>query len=140
AISHDKKEELRNKGIKSPSKLFSPKYLSPTSIKELNKNPSALKHVHYVNSIVILNRDSDTKEEYASSTNTHEHILDDMVRRSKRVKDQGKEEDEMETDMEIEEVIEGEESDFETNKEVKEVFEEEEEDEDEENFNLFPII
>ncbi|GJW47710.1 hypothetical protein Tco_0079356 [Tanacetum coccineum] len=74
AISHDKKEELRNKGIKSPSKLFSPKYLSPTSIKELNKNPSALKHVHYVNSIVILNRDSDTKEEYASSTNTHEHV------------------------------------------------------------------
>ncbi|GJS54968.1 hypothetical protein Tco_0628330 [Tanacetum coccineum] len=41
AISHDEREELRKKGIKSPSKLLSPKYLSPTSIKELNKNPSS---------------------------------------------------------------------------------------------------
>ncbi|GJX11275.1 hypothetical protein Tco_0201134 [Tanacetum coccineum] len=38
AISHDEKEELRKKGIKSCSKLFSPKYLSPASIKELVRN------------------------------------------------------------------------------------------------------
>ncbi|GJU79666.1 MAK10-like protein [Tanacetum coccineum] len=37
AISHDERGELRRKGIKSPSKLLSPKYLSPASIKELNK-------------------------------------------------------------------------------------------------------
>nr|GEY35811.1 hypothetical protein [Tanacetum cinerariifolium] len=68
-------------GVKSPSKLFSPKYLSPASIKELNKNPSALKRAHFVNSIVILSTDSDTKEEGLSSTNAHEHELSNMIRR-----------------------------------------------------------
>ncbi|GKD08352.1 hypothetical protein Tco_1188037, partial [Tanacetum coccineum] len=29
AISHDEREELKKKGIKSPSKFLSPKYLSP---------------------------------------------------------------------------------------------------------------
>ncbi|GJX87256.1 protein kinase-like domain, concanavalin A-like lectin/glucanase domain protein [Tanacetum coccineum] len=38
AISHDEKEELRKEGIKSPSKLLSPKYLSPASIKELKNS------------------------------------------------------------------------------------------------------
>nr|GEU97526.1 ribonuclease H-like domain-containing protein [Tanacetum cinerariifolium] len=54
SISHIEREELRRKGIKSPSKLFSTKYLSLASIVELNKNPSALKSVHFVNLIVIL--------------------------------------------------------------------------------------
>ncbi|GKE33581.1 hypothetical protein Tco_1452903 [Tanacetum coccineum] len=62
-ISHAEKEELKKKGIKSPSKLFSLKYLSPASIKELNKNLSAPKRVHFVNLIVILSKDSDRKEE-----------------------------------------------------------------------------
>nr|GEY74648.1 MAK10-like protein [Tanacetum cinerariifolium] len=73
-ISHVKKEELRKKGIKIPSKLFSPKYLSPTSIKELNENPSAPKRVYFVNSIVILSKDSDTEEDF-SSTNVCRHDL-----------------------------------------------------------------
>ncbi|GJR58085.1 hypothetical protein Tco_1500247 [Tanacetum coccineum] len=47
AISHDEREELRKNGIKIPSKLFSPKYLSSASIKELNKNPSAPKRLHF---------------------------------------------------------------------------------------------
>ncbi|GKA80472.1 hypothetical protein Tco_0787164 [Tanacetum coccineum] len=140
SISHDKKEELRKKGIKSPSKLFSPKYLSLASIKQLNKNPSAPKRVHFANSIVILNTDSDTEEEDTFSTNTHENKLDDMVKRSEEVKEQGKEEDEMETDIKIEEVIKEEESKFETDEEVEEIFEEEEEDEDDENFNSFPTM
>ncbi|GKD61503.1 hypothetical protein Tco_1299012, partial [Tanacetum coccineum] len=140
AIGHDKREELRKKGIKSPSKFLSPKYLSPASIKELNKNPSALKCVHFVNSMVILSTESDTNKEDTSSTSTHKHELDDMVKRSKEIKEQGKEEDGMETDMEVEEVIEEEESEFETDEEVEEVFKEEEEDGDEENFNLFPTM
>ncbi|GJT83276.1 hypothetical protein Tco_1057618 [Tanacetum coccineum] len=74
AISHDKREELRKKGIKSPSKLFSLKYLSPASIKELNKNPSAPKRVHFANSIVILSKDSDTEED-VSTTNARRHDL-----------------------------------------------------------------
>ncbi|GJY88939.1 hypothetical protein Tco_0503567 [Tanacetum coccineum] len=109
AISHDEKEELRKKGIKSPSKLFSPKYLSPASIKELNKNPSAPKRIHFVNLIIILSTDSDTEEEDTSSTNKPEHELNDMVIRSEGVKEQGKKDDETETDMVVEEVIEEEE-------------------------------
>nr|GEZ14747.1 MAK10-like protein [Tanacetum cinerariifolium] len=53
SISHIEREELRRKGIKSPLKLFSSKYISPASIIELNKNPSAPKRVHFVNSLVI---------------------------------------------------------------------------------------
>ncbi|GJY26451.1 hypothetical protein Tco_0401177 [Tanacetum coccineum] len=57
------KEELRSKGIKSPSKLLSPKYLSQSSVIEQNKNPSSPKCVHFVNSIVILNKENETEEE-----------------------------------------------------------------------------
>ncbi|GJW91423.1 retrovirus-related pol polyprotein from transposon TNT 1-94, partial [Tanacetum coccineum] len=99
AISRVEREELRKKGIKSPSKLFSLKYLSPASIKELNKNSSAPKRVHFVNSIVLLSKDSDTEED-VSSTNVCRHDLSKMMKGNEEVKDQGKEEDEMETDVE----------------------------------------
>ncbi|GJR47999.1 hypothetical protein Tco_1316102 [Tanacetum coccineum] len=75
SISHVESEELRKKGIKRPSKLFSPKYLSTASIKELNKNPSAPKCVYFVNLIVILSKDCDTEED-VSSTNVCRHDLD----------------------------------------------------------------
>ncbi|GJS31439.1 hypothetical protein Tco_0492059 [Tanacetum coccineum] len=60
-ISHDEIEELRRKGIKRPSKLLSLKYLSPASINELNKIPSASKRVHFIESVVVLSTDSDTE-------------------------------------------------------------------------------
>ncbi|GKE41476.1 zinc finger, CCHC-type containing protein [Tanacetum coccineum] len=140
SISHDEREELKKKGIQSPSKLLSLKYLSPASIKELNKNPSSLKHVYFVNSIVILSTDSDTEEEDVSSTNTCGLNLGGMVKGKEGVKEQGNEENEMETDMEVDEVIEEEESEFETDEEIEEILEEEEDDEDGENFNLFPTM
>ncbi|GJT75847.1 hypothetical protein Tco_1042572 [Tanacetum coccineum] len=121
AISHDEREELRKKGINGQSKLLSLKYLSPASIKELNKNPSASKRVHFVNLIVILSTDSDTEEEDVSSTNTCDLNLDGMVKGKEWVKEQDKEENEMETDMEVDEVIEEEESEFETDEEVEEI-------------------
>ncbi|GKC94954.1 hypothetical protein Tco_1160396, partial [Tanacetum coccineum] len=136
AISHDEKEELRKKGIKSPSKFLSPKYLSPASIKELNKNPSSPKRVHFVNSIVILSTDSDTEEEDASSTNACNLDLGGMAKGKEELKEQGKEENEMEADMEVEE----EESEFETDEEVEEIIEEEEDDGDGEYFNSFPTM
>ncbi|GKE01462.1 hypothetical protein Tco_1389445 [Tanacetum coccineum] len=46
----------------------------------------------------------------------------------------------METDVEVEEVIEKEESKFETDEEVEEILEEEKDDEDGENFNSFPTM
>ncbi|GJX65019.1 MAK10-like protein [Tanacetum coccineum] len=78
AISQVERVVLRKKGIKSPSKLFSPKYLSPASIKELNKNSSTPKRVHFVNSIVVLSKDSNTEEEDVSSTNAREHDLKEV--------------------------------------------------------------
>ncbi|GKC35595.1 hypothetical protein Tco_1047979 [Tanacetum coccineum] len=57
------REELRGKGIKSPSKLLSPKYLSQSSLAEQNKNPSSPKRIHFVNSIIILNKEDEDTEE-----------------------------------------------------------------------------
>ncbi|GJY11703.1 MAK10-like protein [Tanacetum coccineum] len=57
------KEKLRGKGIKSPSKLLSPKYLSQSSLAEQNRNTSYPKHIHFVNSIIILNKEDEAKEE-----------------------------------------------------------------------------
>ncbi|GKC25488.1 hypothetical protein Tco_1027638 [Tanacetum coccineum] len=136
ATSHDEKEELRKKGIKSPSKLLSPKYLSPTSIKELNKNPSSPKRVYFVNLIVILSTDSDTEEEDASSTNACNLNLGGMAKGKEELKEKGKEDNEMEADMEVEE----EESEFETDEKIEEIIEEEEDDEDGEYFNSFPTM
>ncbi|GKC84063.1 hypothetical protein Tco_1139780 [Tanacetum coccineum] len=139
AISHVERKELRKKGIKSPSKLFSPKYLSHASIKELNKNPSTPKRVHFVNSIVILSKNSDIDED-VSSTNVCRHDLGKMTKGNKEVQEQGMKEDEMETDMEEKEVIEEEESEFETDEEIEEILEEEEEDKDDENLNSYPTM
>ncbi|GJZ50751.1 hypothetical protein Tco_0605266 [Tanacetum coccineum] len=63
STDHHTKEELRSKGIKSPSKLLSPKYLSQSSIIEQKKNPLSPKRVHFVNSIVILNKENEAEEE-----------------------------------------------------------------------------
>ncbi|GKF19485.1 hypothetical protein Tco_0068123, partial [Tanacetum coccineum] len=106
AISHEEREELKKKGIKSLSKLLSPKYLAPASIKELNKNPSAPKRVYFVNLIIILSTDSDTEEEDDSSTNACDRNLGGMVEGKAEVKEKGKEENEMETDIEFDEEIE----------------------------------
>ncbi|GJS79822.1 hypothetical protein Tco_0729703 [Tanacetum coccineum] len=62
------KEELRSMGIKSPSKLLSLKYLSQSSVIEQNKNPSSPKRVHFVNSIVILNKENEAEEEVKEET------------------------------------------------------------------------
>nr|GEV28908.1 zinc finger, CCHC-type [Tanacetum cinerariifolium] len=138
-IRHDEWEELKKKGIKSLTKLLSLKYLSSVSMKELNKNPSSPKHVHFANSIVILSTDNDTKEEDVSSTNACDLNLGGMEKREEGVKEQGKEENEMETDLEVDEVIK-EESKFDTDEEVEEILKEEEDDRDSENFNLFPTM
>nr|GFB77322.1 hypothetical protein [Tanacetum cinerariifolium] len=55
--------EPQGKGIKSPSKLLFLKYLSQSSLAQQNRNPSSPKHVHFVNSIVILNKKDEAKEE-----------------------------------------------------------------------------
>nr|GEX80360.1 MAK10-like protein [Tanacetum cinerariifolium] len=91
------KEELRSNGIKIPSKLLSPKYLSQSSINEQNKNTSSPKRVHFVNLIVILNKENEAKEEdsvepsktnYTTRKNANE--TDEEVEREKEVEEETK--------------------------------------------------
>ncbi|GKB26140.1 hypothetical protein Tco_0865541 [Tanacetum coccineum] len=67
------REDLRGKRIKSPSKLLSPKYMSQPSLAEQNRNPSSPKCVHFVNSIVILYKEDEAKEEGNVKTSTTEY-------------------------------------------------------------------
>ncbi|GJR99581.1 hypothetical protein Tco_0316090 [Tanacetum coccineum] len=124
SISHIEREELRRKGIKSPSNLFSPKYLFLASIIELNKNPSAPKRVHFVNSIVILGEESKAKEGENTTDITPEHGHNITK----------------EANDEVKEVMEEDESEVETDWEVEEILEDEEEEEDGEYFNSFPTM
>ncbi|GJY26458.1 hypothetical protein Tco_0401184 [Tanacetum coccineum] len=88
------KDELRGKGIKSPSKLLSLKYLSQSSLAEQNRNPSSPKGVHFVNSIVILNKEDEAKEEGNVKSSTTEFEDHEMTVKSE-------EEFEEETEEEI---------------------------------------
>ncbi|GJZ27736.1 hypothetical protein Tco_0572383 [Tanacetum coccineum] len=103
SIDYQTKEELRSKGIKSLLKLLSLKYLSQSSIIEQNKNPSSLKRVHFVNSIVILNKENEAEEEgsvepsktnYTNRQNANE--TDEEVESEKEVKEETKGETEEE--------------------------------------------
>ncbi|GJR45613.1 hypothetical protein Tco_1313716 [Tanacetum coccineum] len=87
------REELRGKGIKSPSKLLSLKYPSQTSLAKQNRNPLSPKRVHFVNSIVILNKEDETKEEGNVKTNTtecedHEMIVESEEEFGEETKDE----------------------------------------------------
>ncbi|GKD64090.1 zinc finger, CCHC-type containing protein, partial [Tanacetum coccineum] len=87
------KEELRGKGIKRPSKLLSPKYLSQSSFAEQNGNPSSPKRVHFVNSIVILNKEDEAKEEGNAKSSTTEYKDHEItVESEKEFKEETKEE------------------------------------------------
>ncbi|GJX12330.1 hypothetical protein Tco_0204088 [Tanacetum coccineum] len=107
SMSHIEREELRRKGIKSPSRPFSPKYLSLTSIIKLNKNPSTPKRVHFVNSIVILSKESEAEEGETTTDITPKHGYNIMNEARGEVKEVMKEdESEVETDWEVEEILE----------------------------------
>ncbi|GJT05106.1 hypothetical protein Tco_0839568 [Tanacetum coccineum] len=77
------KEELRCEGIKSPLKLLSPKYLSQSSLAEQNRNPSSPKRVHFVYSIVILNKEDEAKEEGNVKSSTTDYKDHEMIVESK---------------------------------------------------------
>ncbi|GJX70124.1 hypothetical protein Tco_0307295 [Tanacetum coccineum] len=79
-----------------PLKLLSQKYLSQSSLTEQNRNPSSPKRVHFINSIVILNKEGEAKEEGNVKSNTTEYKDHEMTVESK-------EEFEEETEEEIKE-------------------------------------
>ncbi|GJZ01205.1 hypothetical protein Tco_0519166, partial [Tanacetum coccineum] len=113
------KEELLSKGIKSPSKLLYSEYLSRASLEELNKNPSSPKCVHFINSIVILSKESEAKEKGSVEPNEAECY---NHKRTVEAKEEVKEESEKELEEETEEETE------------------EEEEDDPEYFDTFPIM
>ncbi|GKD62380.1 hypothetical protein Tco_1299889 [Tanacetum coccineum] len=95
------REELRGKGIKIPSKILSPKYLSQSSLAEQNRNPSSPKRVYFVNSVVILNKEDEAKEDGNVKSSTTEYEDHEMTVES-----------EEEFEEEIEEEIEEEDKDI----------------------------
>ncbi|GKC21551.1 hypothetical protein Tco_1023701 [Tanacetum coccineum] len=111
------KEELRSKGIKSPSKLLSSKYLSQSSVIEQNKNPLSPKRVYFVNSIVILNKENEAEEEGSVEPNKTEYI---------NRKNANETDEEVESEKEVKEETEG---------ETKE-----EEEDDPKHFDTFPTM
>ncbi|GJR50422.1 hypothetical protein Tco_1400943 [Tanacetum coccineum] len=96
STNYPTKEELRGKGIKSPSKLLSSKYMSQSSLAEQNRNPSSPKRVHFINSIIILNKEDEAKEEGSVKSSATEYKDHEMTVKSV-------EEFEEETEEEIEE-------------------------------------
>ncbi|GKE68617.1 hypothetical protein Tco_1526689 [Tanacetum coccineum] len=78
STNYPTKEELQGKGIKIPSKLLSLKYLSQSSLEEQNRNPTSPKRVHFVNPIIILNKEDESKEEgsvKSNSTKYKDHVM-----------------------------------------------------------------
>ncbi|GJV21736.1 MAK10-like protein [Tanacetum coccineum] len=108
------RKELCGKGIKSPSKLLSLKYLSQSSLAKQNRNPLFPKCVHFVNSIVILNKEDEIKEEGNVKTSTTEYKDYEMTVESE-------EEFEEETEDEIEEEEEDRSKHFDTFPTMKEL-------------------
>nr|GEV41589.1 hypothetical protein [Tanacetum cinerariifolium] len=93
------KEELQGMRIKIPSKLLSLKYLSQSSLAKQKRKPSSLKRVHFVNSIVILNKEDESKEEGNVKTSTteykdHKMSVESEEEFKEETKDEIKEEDE----------------------------------------------
>ncbi|GJX14798.1 hypothetical protein Tco_1296995 [Tanacetum coccineum] len=126
-----------------PPKALQQSTMSKGKNSERKESRSCPKRVHFINSIIVLTKDSDTEEEDVSSTNAREHDLESMMRRKEEAREQCKEEDEMGTVDEVEELFEDEESERETEEEVEEVFNdetEEEEDDDTKYYNSPPAI
>nr|GFA25985.1 hypothetical protein [Tanacetum cinerariifolium] len=75
STDHLEKEAPRSKGIKSSSKLLSPKYQSQSSLEEQNRNPSSKKRVHFINSIVLLRKKDEPKEEETMEPNAAKEMI-----------------------------------------------------------------
>nr|GEX42333.1 retrovirus-related Pol polyprotein from transposon TNT 1-94 [Tanacetum cinerariifolium] len=97
-------EELQSKGIKSPSKLLFPKYLYQSSLAKKDRNPSSPKHVHFINSIIILNKEDKAEGEGSmkpSATKCKDHKV--TIEAEEEVEEESKEEFKEETEDETEE-------------------------------------
>ncbi|GJU67121.1 hypothetical protein Tco_1253380 [Tanacetum coccineum] len=62
SVYHPESDAPLRKGIKSSSKLLSPKYQSQSSPGEQNKSSSSPKHVYFVNTITVIRKDDEFRE------------------------------------------------------------------------------
>ncbi|GJZ87665.1 hypothetical protein Tco_0659275 [Tanacetum coccineum] len=93
SIDQIRKEELQTKGIKSPSKLLSLKYLSQASLEEQNRNPSSPKHFHFINFVVILRKEDEVREEENVKPNATKYNDHEMTAKAKeKVEEESKDE------------------------------------------------
>nr|GEW26472.1 hypothetical protein [Tanacetum cinerariifolium] len=105
------------KGIKSPSKLLSSKYQSQSSLVEQNRNSSFPKGAYFVNTITILRKEDEPKEEEIVEPNAiKDNNHNTIVEIEERARDDTKGVDEVDKESE------------ESEEEVKKEKEEEEDD------------
>ncbi|GJU74036.1 hypothetical protein Tco_1265441 [Tanacetum coccineum] len=108
SIDQIEKEDLRNKGIKSLSKLLSLEYLSQASLEEQNRNPSSPKRVHFINFVVILCKEDEVREEENVKPNATKYNDHEMTAKAEE-KVEEESEDEFEEEIKEEEEEEEEE-------------------------------
>ncbi|GJU11430.1 hypothetical protein Tco_1133826 [Tanacetum coccineum] len=83
-----------SKGIKSTSKLLSPKYQSQSSLGEQNRNSSSPTRVHFINTITILSKEDEPRETGIVKPDTKDNDHDTIVKveeESKELEEEGKE-------------------------------------------------
>ncbi|GJR27396.1 hypothetical protein Tco_1103628 [Tanacetum coccineum] len=87
AMSHDHlgNGALPNKGIKSPSKLLSPKYQSQSSLGEQDRNSSSPKRVHFINTITIISKEDKPREIGIIEPNIKDNDHDTIVEVEEKV-------------------------------------------------------
>ncbi|GJY13360.1 hypothetical protein Tco_0382669 [Tanacetum coccineum] len=74
--AHHKSGAPPNKGVKSPSKLLSPKYQSQSSLGEQNRKSSSTKCIHFINTITVEKNLAIPKQEARSWDVERDHLVD----------------------------------------------------------------
>ncbi|GKD60934.1 hypothetical protein Tco_1298443, partial [Tanacetum coccineum] len=156
--AHHKNGSPRNKEIKSPSKLLSLKYQSQSSLREQNRSSSSPKRVYFVNTITIIRKEDESRDEGAIETDaTKDDDHDTVVKAEEKVEEgldgskpeieEGESRDIKRNDLddraygETKEVKKVEKERKESDEEVEEELEEEEQEEDDpEYFDTFLTI
>ncbi|GKD96048.1 hypothetical protein Tco_1379945 [Tanacetum coccineum] len=72
-------EAPQSKGIKSPSKLLSLKYQSQSSLGEQNRSSSSPKRVYFVNTIIVIRKEDESREAGTIGSDTAEDIGRDTI-------------------------------------------------------------
>ncbi|GKA30185.1 MAK10-like protein [Tanacetum coccineum] len=151
-VYHPKSDAPPRKGIKSLSKLLSPKYQSQPCLGEQDKGSSSPKHVYFINTITVIRKEDEYRETGTTESDAAEYICRNTIVEVEKEAEEGLdgskpeiEEDESRNikrndldDRAREDTMEEEEVEEESEGSKEETKEEEED--DPEYFNTFPTI